>query len=85
MPTSMNDVIKVAILQCTPNLPGKLSRDTFAQSTVTDDVVQHLASVDILEHHVIVMLVDYHFSHAAYVGVIEKHGEGGFTKSANFL
>lgn len=81
----MNDVIEMAIFQCTPNLPRELSRNTFPQSTVTNDVVQHLTSIDILENHIIVVLVDYHFSHATYVGVIEKHGKCGFSKSSDLL
>ena len=81
----MNDVVEMAILQRTPNLPCKLSRHPFPQSTVTDDIVQHLTSIDILKNHIIVMLVDYHFSHATYVGVIEKHGKGSFAKSPDLL
>ena len=84
-PTSMNDVVEMAILQRTPNLPRKFSRHPFPQSTMTDDIIQHLTSIDILENHVIVMLVDYHFSHATYVGVIEKHGKGRFAKGPNLL
>ena len=81
----MNDIVKMAILQRTPNLPRKFSRHPFPQSTVTDDIVQHLTSIDILENHIIVMLVDYHLSHATYVGVIEKHRKGGFAKSTDLL
>ena len=85
MPTSMNDVVEMTILQCTPNLPGKFSRNPLPQSSVTDDVVQHLTSIDILENHIVVMLVDYHLSHATNVGMVEKHGKGGFAKSTNLL
>lgn len=81
----MNDIVEMTILQRTPNLPRKFSRDSFPQSTVTDDIVEHLTSIDILENHIIVMLVDYHLSHATYVGVIEKHRKGSFAKSTNLL
>ena len=81
----MNDVVEMTILQRAPNLPSKFSRHPFPQSSVTDDVVQHLTSIDILENHVIVMLVDYHLSHATYVGVVEKHRKGGFAKGSNLL
>jgi hypothetical protein len=81
----MNDVVEMAILQRTPNLPRKLSRHPFPQSTMADDIVQHLTSIDVLENHIIVMLMDDHLSHAAYVGVIEKHGKASFTKSSNLL
>lgn len=81
----MNDVIEMAVLQCTPNLPRKLPRHPFPQSSVTDNIVQHLTSIDILENHIVVMLVDYHLSHATYIGVIEKHRKGSFAKSTNLL
>ena len=81
----MNDVIEMTIFQSTSNLPRKLSRDTFTQTTVTDDVVQHLTAIDILENHIIVMLMDYHFSHATYVGMIKKHGERSFAKSSDLF
>ena len=81
----MNDVVEMAIFQCTANLSRKFSRYAFPQSTVTDDIVQHLTSIDILENHIIVMLMDYHFTHTTYVGMIEKHGKGSFANSPNFL
>ena len=81
----MNDIVEMTILQRTPNLPRKFSRHPFAQSAVTDDIVQHLTSIDVLENHIIMMLVNYHFSHATYVWMIEKHGQGSFAKSPDFL
>ena len=81
----MNNVIEMAVFQCTPNLSCELSRYAFPQPPVTDDIVQHLTSINIFENHIIVMLVDYHFSHATYVGMIEKHGKGSFAKSPDFL
>ena len=85
MLTSMNDIIEMTILQRTPNLPRKLSRHPFSQSSVSDDIVQHMTSIDILENHIIVMLMDYHLSHATYMGMIKKHGKSGFSKSTNLL
>lgn len=38
---------------------------------MADDVVEHLTAVDVFEYHVVVMLVDNHFSHAADVRVVE--------------
>jgi hypothetical protein len=52
---------------------------------VADDVVQHLTSIDILENHIIVVLVNYHLSHATYVWMIKKHGKGGFAKSPDLF
>jgi len=52
----MNDRIGMAVLERTPNLPRKLPRAPFPQSSVGDDVVEHLAAVDVLEDHVVVVL-----------------------------
>jgi len=52
---------------------------------VTDDVVEHLTTVDIFEYHVVMMLMDDHLTHAADVRVMEEHGEGGLTESAYFF
>jgi len=38
---------------------------------MTDDVIEHLASIDILKDHVIVVLVDDQLSHAADVRMVE--------------
>ena len=52
---------------------------------MANNVVEHLTTVDILEDHVIVVLVNDHFPHAADVRVVKKHGKGSFPKSTNFL
>lgn len=69
----MDDVVLVAVLQRTPDLAGKLSRDPLTETTMADDVVQHLTSTDILENHVVVMLMHDHLSHATNVRVVEEH------------
>ena len=66
----MHDIVPVAILQCTSNLPRELARNALPQPPMTDDIVQHLTTIDILEHHVIMMLVNDQFTHAAYIWVI---------------
>lgn len=81
----MHYVVLVAIIQRTPNLPGELPRNTFPQSPMADDVVEHLAAADVLEHHVVVVLVDDHLSHTAYVGMVEQHRQRSFTKGPYLL
>lgn len=83
--TTMNHIIAVTIVECTANLARKLACDTFAQSTVADDVVEHLAAAHVLEDHVIMMLMDDHFAHAADVGMVEKHGQGGLADRPDLL
>lgn len=54
-------------------LTSELASDTFPQPTVADNVVEHLATVYVLEYHVIMMLMDDHLTHAADVRMMEKH------------
>lgn len=75
----------MAILQCAPNLTGEFTSDPLAQTAMADNVIQHLATVHVLEDHIIVVLMDDHFSHAADIRVVKKHGKGGFAKSPNLL
>lgn len=82
---AMDDAVTVQVVKGTANLASKLACDTFAQSTVADDVVQHLTAVDILEDHVVMMLMDNHLTHPTYVGVVEEHGEGSLTDRSDFL
>jgi len=81
----MNDVVQMAILQSAPYLPRELPGDPFPQSTMADDVVEHLTTVNVFENHVVVVLVDNHFAHSADVGVIQEHGEGGLAEGSDFL
>ena len=81
----MDDVVHVTILESAANLPGKLSCDAFAETTVADDEIEHLPAVDVFEHHVVVVLMDDHLAHAADVGVVEEEGEGGLAQGADLL
>jgi len=83
--TSVGDVVLVTVVDGTGDLPGKLSGDALPEAAVADDVVEHLAAVDILKDHVVVVLVDDHLPHAADVGVVEEHGEGGLSERADLL
>lgn len=52
---------------------------------MADDVIKHLTTIDIFENHVVVMLVNDHFSHSAYVWMVEEHRECCFTKGTDLL
>jgi hypothetical protein len=68
----MNDRIAVAIVESTCYLSGKLSRGSFPQPSVADNVVEHLTSVDELEHHVIMIGMNNHLPHPADVWVVQE-------------
>jgi hypothetical protein len=52
---------------------------------VRDDVVEHLAAVDVFKDHVVVMRIDEHGFHAADVRVMEEEDDGGFADGASLL
>jgi hypothetical protein len=81
--TSMDDVIPMTVLQRAPNLPGKLSCDSLPQPTMADDIIEHLTAVDVLENHVVVVLVHDHLAHAAYIWVMQEHGECSLAQSSD--
>ena len=81
----MNDIVQMAILEGAPNLTRKLACHPFSQTAVTNDVVEHLAAVDILSNHVVVVLVHDHLPHAANVRVVKEHGECGLAQRSNLL
>jgi len=81
----MDDVVLVTIVNSTGDLPGEFSGDALPEAAMANDIIEHLSTVDILKDHVVVVLVDDHLSHAADVGVVEEHGEGSLSESANLL
>ena len=81
----MDDVVLVAVVERTADLPGELAGDAFPEAAVADDVVEHLATADILEHHVVVVLVYDHLAHATDVRVVKKHRQGSFSQRPNLL
>ena len=81
----MDDVVLVAVLQRTPDLPRKLPGDPFTESSMGDDIIEHLPTRDVLEDHVVVMLVDDHLPHPTDVRVVEEHTERGFPNRTDFL
>lgn len=50
-----------------------------------DDVVEHLAAVDVLEEHVVVVLMDDHLAHAADVRMVQQHRQRRLAQRADLL
>lgn len=81
----MYDVIFMTVLERTSYLPSEFAGDTLAQSPMTDDVVKHLATVDKLENHVVIIRLNNHFSHTADIRMEEEHGKSRLADSSNFF
>jgi hypothetical protein len=74
----VDDIIPMAIIQRTPDLPRKLPGNALSQPPMADDIIQHLPTIDVLEDHVVMMLVHDHLTHAADVGMMKEHRERCF-------
>ena len=83
--TTVNDIIFMTVIQCTPNLPRKLPRHSLPESAMADDVVQHLPPVHVLENHIVVVLVDDHFAHAANIRMVKEHRKRSLTQRPDLL
>lgn len=81
----MDNIVLMTIINSAPDLSRKLPRNTLTQSAVTYNIVEHLSTVDVLEHHVVMMLVDNHLAHPTDVRVIEQHGESSFSESTDLF
>jgi hypothetical protein len=82
---SVDDAVFMTVLERAANLTSELPSHSFPQSAVTDNVIQHLATVDVFENHVVVMLVDNHFPHAADIGMVEQHRERSLSHGSDLL
>jgi hypothetical protein len=67
----VDDGVGMAIFKRRADLAGKLPRTPLPQTAVTDDIVKHLTSVDILGYHEIVVRIDEHALHAADIRMEE--------------
>src|ERR1700683_1194812 len=70
--TSVYDTVPVTIIQGTANLPREFTGNSFPKPPMTDNVIQHLAAVNILKNHIVMMLVNDHLTHATYIWVVKE-------------
>ena len=81
----MDDAISMQIIQSTCDLPTKLSGLLLFELAVRDDVVEHLAAVDVFEKHIPMVVGTNHIVKGADVGVIQEGADSRFTGSSDFL
>lgn len=58
--TAMNNRVCMTVFESRADLSSELASASLSQAAMRDNVVQHLASVDVLEDHVIVIRIDKH-------------------------
>lgn len=82
---TVNDTVPVAVVQSTGDLASEFPSLLLLESSMRDDVIEHLSSVDELEEHVPVVIRSYDVAHTTYVGVVEQADDSSFSCSSNFL
>lgn len=82
---SVDDAVTVAVIQGTGNLTTKLPGLFLLELSVGDDVVKHLAAVDIFEQHVPVIVGSNDIAQTAYIRVAEQGDDGSLSRGADLL
>jgi hypothetical protein len=82
---TVDDAVSMAVVEGAGYLAGKLARLLFLEAAVGDDVVEHLAAIDKLEHHVPVEVCPDDILHAADIRMVQEADDGGLSGSADFL
>lgn len=81
----MHDAVPVTVIQGTGDLTSKFPGLLLLELAVRDDVVQHLASVDVFKQHIPVIGRADDIPHAADIRVVEEGNDGRFSRSPDFL
>jgi len=82
---SVDDAVPVAVVQGAGNLSSELARLLFLEAAVGDDVVEHLSTIDELEHHVPVEVCAHDILHAADVGMVQQTDNGSLSGGSDFF
>lgn len=72
MLTSVNDAVPMAVLERTTDLSCEFSGCPLAKTSMADDVVEHLSTVDVFKDHIIVVRMNDHLSHTADVRMVQQ-------------
>lgn len=67
----MNDRIPMTVFQSTAYLSSEFPGGSFSESTMRDNIVEHLSTVDYFVDHVVVIGVSDEFPHTADIGVVK--------------
>ena len=82
---SVDDAVAMTVVEGAGDLTRELARGLLLQSAMGDDVVEHLATVDILEEHVPMMAGANDVAQTADVGVVEQGDDSGLSLGADLL
>ena len=81
----VHDAIPMQVVEGTCNLTAKLSGLLLLKLAVGDDVVEHLAAVDVFEKHIPMMIGTDNIMKRTNVWVIQEGTDSRFTSSSYFF
>lgn len=82
---AMHDTVPMTVIKSTGDLATEFAGLLLLEFAVGDDVVEHLATVDILKEHIPMVICADHIPHPADVRVVEKGDNGSFASSSDLL
>lgn len=82
---TMDNAVAMAIVQGARDLTAELARLLLLQFAMRDDVVKHLAAIDVFAKHVPMIVGSDDVSHATNVRMTEKRDDSRLTGSPDFL
>lgn len=82
---SVYDAVPVQVVQSTCDLPAKFPGLFLLKFAVRDDVIEHLATVDIFEKHIPMVVCTDNIVKSTDVGMVQEGADGGFTSGSDFL
>src|SRR6187402_2906256 len=81
----MDYAVSMTVVQRARYLPAKLPSLLLLQSSMRDDIIEHLAPVDVFKKHIPMVCSAHHISHCTYVRMIQKSNDSSFSCSANLF
>lgn len=75
----------MAVFEGAADLPRELAGRALAEPAVADDIVEHLATRDVLKDHVVVVGVDHHLGHATDERMMEEKDNGSLADRPDLL
>lgn len=82
---SVDDAVPMAVVKGARYLAAELPGLLLLELAVGDDVVEHLAAVDIFKEHVPMVIGSYDIAQATNVWVVKECNDGRLPRRADFL
>lgn len=81
----MNNAVAMTVIQRAGDLSSELASLLFFEFAMRNNIVEHLATVDVFEQHVPMVGGAHDVAHATDVRMVHETDDGGFTGGSDFL